>query len=135
MQRYLYFRKCTSIGDDDDGANGSSYFPVDNIKAMIMGNVAIDGANTDDDNGLSITFEPAGINGASGDADAGDNDIDVVLIEMNVDNSPQPVMKAIVRAINEGPHSDGIISIFDGVNGTKIHDSISDITIRRAVND
>mgnify|MGYP003115638903 CR=1 FL=1 len=137
MEKYLYFRGATAAGDDDDGENGSILFAASKLKGMVMGSMAITGIITEDDDAFSLVFEPAGIGEGDADADAGDNDVDVIQIGLKTayDNKPQEAMKAIVEAINTHPNSDGFITIFDGVTGQSVHESIDSVVGVRAVND
>lgn len=134
MEKYLYFRSHATLNQDDDGTNGSLVFPASALKGMCMGSGAITGAITEDEDRFALFFEPAGIGGNHGDSDAGDNDVDVVNVDITTDNKPQPVMKAIVDAINTGPHSDGFITIYDAVNGISVHPDIEGLTVVRANN-
>ena len=137
MEKYLYFRAATSAADDDDKANGSLLFAASKLKGMAMGSMAITGTITEDDDVFSLAFEPAGIGEGDGDIDAGDNDVDIIKFSLKTafDNKPQGAMKAIVEAINTHPNSDGFITIFDGVTGQSVHESIDAITAVRASND
>ena len=137
MEKYLYFRGATATADDDDRVNGSLVFAASKLKGMAMGSMAITGTITEDEDVFSLAFEPAGIGAGDGDVDAGDNDVDVIKFALNTayDNKPQAAMKAIVEAINTHPNSDGFITIFDGVTGQSVHESIGGITAVRAVND
>ena len=137
MEKYLYFRGATSLADDDDKNNGSKLYAASKLKGMVMGSAAITGTITEDDDVFSLIFEPAGIGEGGGDNDAGDNDVDVVKFGLVTaqDNKPQPVMKAIVEALNSHPNSDGFITIFDGVTGQSVHEGISAITVVTTLND
>ena len=135
MERFLYFRGVAAIGDDDDGTAGSLLMPVSKLKGMCMGTAAITGVVADDEDALTLFFEPAGIGEGDGDIDAGDNDVDCVIIAFKTDNEPQPVMKAIVEAANSHPNSDGFIIIYDKVTGESVHPDIEGITVVRASND
>ena len=134
METYLYFRDVTALADDDDGVAGSLLFPLSALKGMVMGSVAIDGTITEDEDAFTLFFEPAGI-GFDGDVDAGDNDVDCVIIATKSVNNPAPVMKAIVEAANSHPNSDGFITIFDSVTGQSVHSDIEGVTTARASND
>ena len=92
------------------------------------------GTVTDDEDAFTLFFEPAGI-GFDGDVDAGDNDVDCVIIATKSDNNPAPVMKAIVEAANSHPNSDGFITIFDSVTGQSVHSDIEGVTTARTAND
>ena len=134
METYLYFRGVATIDDDDDGTAGSLLMPLSKLKGMTMGTAAITGAVTDDEDAFTLFFEPAGI-GSDGNIDAGDNDVDCVIIATTSDNDPAPVMKAIVEAANSHPNSDGFITIFDSVTGESVHSDIEGVTTDRASND
>jgi len=137
MEKYLYFRGATALDADDDKNNGSKLYAASKLKGMVMGSVAITGAITEDDDVFSLIFEPGGIGEGDGDIDAGDNDVDVIKFGLVTaqDNKPQPVMKAIVEALNSHPNSDGFITIFDGVTGQSVHSGIGSVTVLPAVND
>ena len=123
METYLYFRGVAAIGDDDDGTAGSLLMPVSKLKGMCMGTAAITGVVADDEDALTLFFEPAGIGEGDGDIDAGDNDVDCVIIAFKTDNEPQPVMQAIVEAVNSHPNSDGFIVIYDSISGCLLYTS------------
>ncbi len=137
METYLYFRDTggTDVAADDDGTNGSIIFPLSSLKGMCMGSGAITGAITDDPDRFAMFFKPAGIGEGTGDSDAGDNDVDVVNVDITTDNTPQPVMQAIVEAANSHPNSDGFIVIYDSVTGEKVHSDMEGLTVVRATND
>ena len=135
METYLYFRDAANAAADDDGTEGSLLFPISALKGMCMGSGAITGAITDDADRFAMFFKAAGIGEGTGDSDAGDNDVDVVNIDITTDNTPQPVMKAIVEAVNSYPNSDGFIIIYDKVTGESVHTDIEGITVVRASND
>ena len=135
METYLYFRDVANLAADDDGVAGSLLFPLSALKGMVMGSVAIDGAITEDEDRFGILFEPAGIGAGDGDIDAGDNDVDVVNVDITTDNEPQPVMQAIVEAVNSHPNSDGFIVIYDSITGEKVHADMEGVTTARASND
>tara|TARA_R110002012_G_scaffold11808_5_gene52806 strand:- start:458 stop:865 length:408 start_codon:yes stop_codon:yes gene_type:complete len=135
METYLYFRGVAAIDADDDGTAGSLLMPLSRLKGMCMGTGAIDGAISNDADAFTLFFEPAGIGSVRGDGDAGDNDVDAVIIAIKTDNEPQPVMQAIVEAVNSHPNSDGFITIYDSIAGVSVHADIEGVTTARAVND
>tara|TARA_R100001594_G_scaffold116970_1_gene152117 strand:- start:139 stop:546 length:408 start_codon:yes stop_codon:yes gene_type:complete len=135
METYLYFRDAANAAADDDSTEGSLLFPLSSLKGMCMGSGAITGAITDDPDRFAMFFEPAGIGNGVGDSDAGDNDVDVVNVDITTDNTPQPVMQAIIEAANSHPNSDGFIVIYDKVTGESVHPDIEGITVVRAAND
>ena len=135
METYLYFRGVANLAADDDGTAGSLLFPLSKLKGMCMGTGAITGAITEDEDAFTLFFEPAGIGSGTGDSDAGDNDVDAVIIAITTDNEPQPVMQAIVEAINSHPNSDGFIVIYDSITGQSVHSDLEGVTTARASND
>ena len=134
METYLYFRGVANLAADDDGTAGSLLMPLSKLKGMTMGTAAVTGAVTDDDDAFTLFFEPAGA-AFDGDIDAGDNDVDAVIIAITTDNEPQPVMQAIVEAANSHPNSDGFIVIYDSITGEKVHPDMEGLTVVRASND
>ena len=135
METYLYFRGVAAIADDDDGVAGSLLMPLSALKGMSMGTGAIDGSIASDEDAFTLFFEPAGIGTGTGDSDAGDNDVDCVIIAHTTDNKPQPVMQAIVEAANSHPNSDGFIVIYDSITGESVHSDLEGVTTARASND
>ena len=135
MEPYLYFRGVANLAADDDGTAGSLLMPLSKLKGMCMGTGAITGTITEDEDRFAMFFEPAGIGAGDGDIDAGDNDVDAVIIAHTTDNEPQPIMQAIVEAINSHPHSDGFITIYDSIAGVTVHSDIEGVTTARASND
>ena len=134
IEKYLYFRKVTAAGDDDD-ANGSLIYPVSALRGMCMGTAAVTGAVTEDEDAFSLFFTPMRNTQGSSTDDAKDDNPDVIVVAISTDNNAKVVMKALVAAINGGPHSDGLIEVFDGVAGTKVHSDIEGLTILTNDND
>ena len=131
-ERYLYFRMDSTIGNDDDSTNGSNVWPASSLKGMTMGAATIAGGVAESENVFSLLFKPMALGDGYDDVALSD-DVDDVLCQVATSvNNPAPAMQAIVRAINEKPHSDGWIEIFDAVTGTKIHPSISAISVLKA---
>ena len=134
MEKYLYFRKVTAAGDDDD-ADGSLMYPVSALRGMCMGTAAVTGAITEDEDAFSLFFTPMRNTQGSSADDAKDDNPDVIVVAITTDNNAKVVMKALVAAINGGPHSEGVIEVFDGVAGTKVHADIEGLTILTNDND
>tara|TARA_R100000773_G_C4196415_1_gene100403 strand:+ start:116 stop:529 length:414 start_codon:yes stop_codon:yes gene_type:complete len=137
MEKYLYFRDATSLAADDDKTEGSIVYPLSRFKGFVMGRAAVNGSIVEDDDKLSMIFEPAGIGPSDGDIDAGDNDVDCIAFNLVTAfvNKPQDLIKAIVERINQHPNSDGFITILDNVTGQFPHPSTDGITVQRAAND
>ena len=129
MEKYLYFRSDSTIGNDDDAA-GSVIFPVSKLKGMVMGDMAVTGAITADEDRFAITFEPMAISPGGGENQALTNNVDIVNIDITTDNGAKAVMAEIVRAINGNRNTDdGFIIVFDAVTGESIHPDIEGIHV------
>tara|TARA_Y100000401_G_C8136261_1_gene132632 strand:- start:21 stop:431 length:411 start_codon:yes stop_codon:yes gene_type:complete len=129
MEKYLYFRSDSTIGNDDDAA-GSVIFPVSKLKGMVMGDMAVTGAITADEDRFAITFEPMAISPGGGENQALTNNVDIVNIDITTDNNAKAVMAEIVRAINGNRNTDdGFIIVFDAVTGESIHPDIEGIHV------
>tara|TARA_R100001198_G_scaffold43664_1_gene24233 strand:+ start:84 stop:494 length:411 start_codon:yes stop_codon:yes gene_type:complete len=129
MEKYLYFRSDSTIGNDDDAA-GSVIFPVSKLKGMVMGDMAVTGAITADEDRFAITFEPMAISPGGGENQALTNNVDIVNIDITTDNNAKAVMAEIVRAINGNRNTDdGFIIVYDAVTGESIHSDIEGIHV------
>ena len=129
MEKYLYFRSDSTAANDDDAA-GSVIFPVSKLKGMVMGDMAVTGTITADDNRFAITFEPMAVSPGGGENQALTNNVDLVNIDLTTDNNAKAVMAEIVRAINGNRNTDdGFIIVYDAVTGESIHPDISGIHV------
>ena len=129
MEKYLYFRSDSTVGNDDDAA-GSVIFPVSKLKGMVMGDMAVTGAITADDDRFAMTFEPMAVSPGGGENQALTNNIDIVNIDITTDNNAKAVMAEIVRAINGNRNTDdGFIIVYDAVTGESIHSDIEGIHV------
>ena len=145
METYLYFAENESADAASDCAvyPASTFTGIDPISATttrisfkaLAGTAAVTGAVTEDEDAFSLFFTPMRNTQGSSADDAEDDNPDVIVVAITTDNNAKVVMKAIVAAINGGPHSDGVIEIFDGVAGTKVHDDIEGLTILTNDND
>jgi len=134
MEKYLYFRSTATIANDDD-ADGSLMYPVSALRGMVMGTSDVAGAITADEDAFSLFFTPmANTQGSSAD-DVKDDNPDVIVVATTTDNNAKAVMSALVGAINGGPHSDGVIVVYDGVAGTSVHTDIEGLTVLLNTND
>ena len=138
MEKYLYFRADSTIGNDDDATNGSRLYPVSKFKGACMGTAANTGIVTGDDDAFSLFFEPmavkAGIKGEDDTAGASGGDgaeVDVVVVAITTDNNAKVVMEAFVNKINSPTiaGSPAFINVFDAVTGDKLHTDIEGITV------
>ena len=122
MEKFLYFRTDSTIGNDDDAA-GSVVYPVSKLQGIVAGDVATTGIITESDVALSLAFTPMMIQEGS-DTQL----VDVVVLTCGT-NKAKEVQRAIVQAINGGPHSDGFITIFDAVTGVTVDSNLTAIHV------
>lgn len=109
MDRYFYFRTVSTLTDDDD-SNDSLLVPVDNIIAF----------HVTSDTQVTVFYEPVTfIESSSGTTNTQQTDITTKA------SSGFRVIKALCEATNEGPHSDGIVTIADDVTGTYLTGDIT----------
>ena len=114
MKRFFYFRPEGTIGDDD--AQGDSMLvPVEDITGM-----EATAATT-----MDIYFKSTNnvMGGGQGEVVIQDKVTLTVTTE-----TQKSVMKAIVEAMNNGPHEDGITVIADDVNSTYLVPEIASLT-------
>jgi len=129
MRKFLYFRSVTDEANDGvtglkTNAPSSFLFPADTLLAM----------QPTGDTTLTLYFKPALLTGHS--AESVRDTVNLTVVQ----GDTYEVMDAITSAVNEGPHSDGFITIADnmittdsattalndkGVPATYIHPSIS----------
>ena len=114
MKRFFYFRPEGTIGNDD--AQGDSMLvPVEDITGMeATGATALD-----------VYFKSTNnvMGGGQGEVVIQDK------VTLTVTTQTQKsVMKAIVQAMNNGPHEDGITVIADDVNSTYLVPEIASAT-------
>lgn len=134
MERYIYYRQDSTIGNDDD-ANGSRLVPLSKFKGATMGTAAATGIITEDEDAFSLFFEPMAIpSGVKGEDQgvAGDGDsCDIVVVAITTDNNAKVVMEAMVEEFTRPSiaGSNGFITLFDAVSGDKIHSDIEGITV------
>ena len=114
MKRFFYFRPEGTIGNDD--AQGDSMLvPVEDITGM-----EATGATT-----MDIYFKSTNNTRGGGQGEVVIQD----KVSLTVTTETQkPVMKAIVEAMNNGPHEDGITVIADDVNSTYLVPQIASLT-------
>ena len=114
MKRFFYFRPEGTLGNDD--AQGDSMLvPVEDITGM-----EATGATT-----MDIYFKSTNnmMGGGQGEVVIQDK------VSLTVTTQTQKsVMKAIVEAMNNGPHEDGITVIADDVNSTYLVSQITSCT-------
>ena len=114
MKRFFYFRPEGTLGNDD--AQGDSMLvPVEDITGM-----EATGATT-----MDIYFKSTNnmMGGGQGEVVIQDK------VSLTVTTETQKsVMKAVVEAMNNGPHEDGITVIADDVNSTYLVPEIASLT-------
>jgi hypothetical protein len=121
MKRFFYFRDEVAAGDDDD-AQASILVPIDDITGM----------NAQAATKLDIYFSSqANIQpGADGEVVVSDS------VRLTVTTETQKgVMKALVQAMNSGPHHEGITIVADDQLGKYLVPEITacDITVAATV--
>ena len=114
MKRFFYFRPEGTLGNDD--AQGDSMLvPVEDITGM-----EATGATT-----MDLYFKSTNNMVAGGQGEVVIQDS----VSLTVTTETQKVvMKAIVEAMNNGPHEDGITIIADDVNSTYLVPQIASLT-------
>ena len=117
MKRFFYFRPVDLNTDarDDDAQGDSMLVPVEDI----MGTEAT-GATT-----MDIYFKSTNNQSAGGQGEVVIQDKVTLTVTTETQKS---VMKAIVEAMNNGPHEDGITVIADDVNATYLVPEIASAT-------
>ena len=117
MKRFFYFRAVDLNTDarDDDAQGDSMLVPVEDITGM-----EATAATT-----MDIYFKSTNnmMGGGQGEVVIQDS------VSLTVTTQTQKsVMKAIVEAMNNGPHEDGITVIADDVNSTYLVPEIASLT-------
>ena len=114
MKRFFYFRPEGTLGNDD--AQGDSMLvPVEDITGM-----EATGATT-----MDLYFNSTNNMSAGGQGEVVIKDS----VSLTVTTQTQKgVMKAIVEAMNNGPHEDGITVIADDVLGVYLVPQITSLT-------
>jgi len=114
MKRFFYFRPEGTLGNDD--AQGDSMLvPVEDITGM-----EATGATT-----MDLYFKSTNNMSAGGQGEVVIQDSVSLTVTTETQKS---VMKAIVEAMNNGPHEDGITVIADDVNSTYLVPQIASLT-------
>ena len=114
MKRFFYFRPEGTLGNDD--AQGDSMLvPVEDITGM-----EATGATT-----MDLYFKSTNNMSAGGLGEVVIQDKVSLTVTTQTQKS---VMKAIVEAMNNGPHEDGITVIADDVNSTYLVPEIASLT-------
>ena len=111
MEKYLYFRSVTAVGDDDSSAD-SLMVPVANFK----------GAHPTDDDSIQLTFKSL-----YNEQTAGDNEVvvsDFVKLTTGT-NKAKEACQDIVAAINAHPNGDPFIIVADDVASKYVGSNIS----------
>lgn len=112
MQKFLYFRVGTATATEDDEATGSNVYPVENFMGACSGTSDANGAITDDDDAISIFLKPIRKTQTQED-NAADADPDVIVLAC-AQYGQRQLIKDLLAKMNETPHSDGFITLFDG---------------------
>jgi|TARA_R100001463_G_scaffold122273_1_gene178695 hypothetical protein len=111
MEKYLYFRSVTAVGDDDSSAD-SLMVPVANFK----------GAHPTDDDSIQLTFKSL-----YNEYDNGSNAVvvsDFVKLTTGT-NKAKEACQDIIAAINAHPNGDPFIVVADDVASKYVGSNIS----------
>ena len=136
MEKYLYFRADSTVGNDDDETAGSKVYPVSAFRGMVAGTASALGVVTDDADAFSMFFTPMGHIAAGGAADTDDaaaDNVDVVVVAITTDNNQKAVMASVVSAMNSTAPHDGFVEIFDAVTGNSVNSDIEGFTVIHSV--
>tara|TARA_R110000744_G_scaffold301472_1_gene410544 strand:+ start:341 stop:712 length:372 start_codon:yes stop_codon:yes gene_type:complete len=107
MKRFFYFRSI-AVAADDDSENDSVLVAVEDITGMEATSAT----------GLNIFFKS--VNNLSAGGQQGGVVIQDTISLTVVTQTQKSIMKAIVEAMNNGPHEDGITVIADDVTESYI---------------
>ena len=120
MEKFLYFRATSGVSGDQDETSGSVLYPVSSLMGVSAGDAADPEGNiTDDDDRFTIFFKPARVHGNGSTAAGADRHDHVVLDVTSGDFDFKGLYEELVGKINQpGAHSNGMITVFDGVTGT-----------------
>ena len=120
MEKFLYFRATSGVSGDQDETSGSVLYPVSSLMGVSAGDAADPEGNiTDDDDRFTIFFKPARVHGNGSTAAGADRPDHVVLDVTSGDFDFKGLYEELVGKINQpGAHSNGMITVFDGVTGT-----------------
>ena len=133
MERYLYFRTVADEDNDDGDTASSGIAPTSiAIPASSIVGIAPSAAGT-----VTIWFTSARNFYTQGDAEEVLKDSVVLNVTTH---RHKPVMDAIIRSINGGPHSDGWIVVADDMTTNYANETVTaqylhnDITTCGAIN-
>jgi hypothetical protein len=116
MTKYLIFNEDATTANIGDEAHDVYMADVSRLRGVT--NDATSGTD------LVLHFSSS----AEGDADGDASSSDIVTLTIT-ENKHVKVMKDLAQAINQGPHSDGAIVLFDAEAGTSFSSDVSAIAI------
>jgi len=122
-ETFLYIRGGTAVSSDQDETSGSIMYPLSAFRGMTAGDSEnATGAITDDDDRFTMFFTPMSAIAAGAGAAAGavDNDPDLVVFDVTSGDFDFKALYEEFAGLVNGTHSNGMITIFDGVTGTGI---------------
>tara|TARA_R100001015_G_scaffold18478_1_gene11719 strand:+ start:838 stop:1248 length:411 start_codon:yes stop_codon:yes gene_type:complete len=128
MEKYLYFRKDSTLANDDDPANGSVMYPLSAFQGLVVGDSSTAGAVTGASGRCSLFFKPMK-KAFAAEGDAGDDHLDVVVLDCG-DFTAKDIMMSIAEAVNEPIARDnGFIVVYDAVTGASVDSNITGIHV------
>ena len=128
MEKYLYFRKDSTLANDDDPANGSVMYPLSALQGIVVGDSSTAGVVSGSSSSTSLFFKPMK-KAFAAEGDAGDDHLDVVVINHG-DFKTKDIMVSIAEAVNEPISRDnGFIVVYDAVTGDSVDSNITGIHV------
>ena len=129
MEKYLYFRKDSTLANDDDPANGSVMYPLSHFQGLVVGDSSTAGAVTGASGRCSLFFKPMKKTVSAAEDEAGSDHLDVVVLDCG-DFTAKDIMVSIAEAVNEPIARDnGFIVVFDAVTGVSVDSNITGIHV------
>ena len=129
MEKYLYFRKDSTLANDDDPGNGSVMYPLSALQGIVVGDSSTAGAVTGSSSSTSFFFKPMKKSISAAEDEAGSDHIDVVVINHG-DFKTKDIMTSIAEAVNEPISRDnGFIVVYDAVTGDSVDSNITGIHV------
>lgn len=125
MNKFLYFRAVSTIGDDD-GINDSVLINVDKIRGVEIETYS-------GDHYVNIWYDSLANDNNPNTYYKSRRDTTFVRILIDSLSGTQrgSILKALAELTNAGPHDDGVVVVADDVTGTYWHPAINSVTLFR----
>jgi len=129
MEKYLYFRKDSTLANDDDPGNGSVMYPLSTLHGIVVGDSSTVGVVTGASGRCSLFFKPMKKSIGVAEDEAGSDNIDVVVLDCG-DFTAKDIMMSIAEAANEPvSRNNGFIVVYDAVTGESVDSNITGIHV------